>query len=163
MPIFRIADQFNELLDGLSIRKSRDATKAAMGAMAWHWHRNYLPLHFEPFSSSKYRYKARTPKWIYQKQKIAKRNPQIKKGGRVANVFTGLLEESMKQRPMIRAYPTRATVQMHGPRYITMRPYKSNQPNKAAEITTVIDSEQRTLGKVAGDTLHERIKQHLSN
>lgn len=154
MTIFRINDDsLRQVEEQLSIRKARAALKEAMHTIGSEWHRRYLPLHFEPFSATKYRYKPRSPKWVAAKKRIAKARSDVKKGGAVPNVFTGLLEAAMEQRASVRAYPTRVTVTMQGPRYITMRPYKSNQPDKAREITTVIDSEKNTLSKLAGEVL----------
>ena len=67
----------------------------------------------------------------------------------MALVYHGLAERLFKKRHAIRAYPTRATVNMHGPRYVTMRPRGRNRINLGAEITTVISSEHDDLAKAA--------------
>ncbi len=163
MAVIRIDDrELSRLAEGLSVRKTREATKSTYAAMGAKWHADFLPLHFEPFSASKYRYQPRTPRYLTRKATKAQRDPRIKKGGKVANVYTGLLEESMKRFADIKAYPSRVSVRMRGPRYITMRRYQSNQPDKAAEILTIIDSERRTLIKVGQETLRARLQQHLN-
>jgi hypothetical protein len=145
-----------------SVRQWRACMKEAFEEQGRVWHSEFLPRHFEPYAAAKYGYQDRGKKYQQYKELAARglgpyryQGPVLE-GGKVALVFTGLLKRTMIEPARIRAFPTRVTIRMIGPRYITMKPYKTRQPDKAAEITTVLPAEQRKLDKVLGDEVHKR-------
>jgi hypothetical protein len=136
------------------VRSWREGMKEAHYAQGLHWHTEILPKHFEPGSESNYHHKPRQAKYKKYKRMAAQGNGPYKKrgpialGGIVDNVFTGFLMRMMLNLAVIKPYPSRVTVRMAGPRYISMRPYKSNHPDKARELTEVTDRERAQLNDV---------------
>lgn len=148
----------------VGLRKWKECTKAGHAAMGQYWHKNYLPDHFTRAARTKYGHQARRPKYLRNKERGGTRSVngrvvQIKYGGQVDNVFSGEMETLVRSPALIQAFPSRATVKMVGPRYVSMRPYKSGQPDKGAEISRVIPDQQRVLEKVLGEETHRRFVQ----
>lgn len=133
--------------------KWRQFCKAGHQAMGDYWQKYMLPDHFTRSAPSKYGHKQRSPKYLKNKQRGGKRKVngrwvQIQYGGQVDNVFSGDMEKMLRSSPVVKAFPTRTTITMSGPRYVSMRPFKSNQPNKGAEITTTTEDQGRVLEKI---------------
>ena len=130
-------------------RRWREIHRAAYLDMGEYWHANFLPRHFEPDAAREYGYKRRSSAYKKRKRNAARRNPaKYKKGGDVDLVYTGELEELLESFVTVRAFPTRTTVTMRGPRYVTLRPNVSKgspQPDKHAELTAVTRGEVREL------------------
>lgn len=147
----------------VSIRNWRRITRDAHAEMGALWHREMLPKHFQQNARAIYKHKVRSKKWTSRKRALARRGRlgngrAVQKGGLVDNVFTGLLEDSLKSSATIRAFPSRVTIRMNGPRYISMRPFHSNQPDKAAEITTTTKAEAIQLAKVLNQSTTNALK-----
>ena len=143
----------------LSRRKLTAALKVAFETAGSYWKEQYLPRHFDQ-RQGRYQYRRRTQKYLTSKAKKAKLaavQPPVVKGGALLLVNTGLTERSMEAHHPVRAYPTRVTIKMPGPRYVGMRPYKSNHPNLGAEITKVTADENRTLLALFERTLQKEI------
>lgn len=124
------------------------------------WHTNMLPQHFTKGAASKYKHKARGTKYLKWKRKkwesrrpLKKSGKYVKMGGEVDNVLTGDMKEMLTRVGVIRAFPSRTTVSMTGPRYVTMRNYKMNQPDKGQEIETTTTQEREQLASIADKTL----------
>lgn len=137
-----------------SKRAWRAAMLAAHQAMGAHWHSAILPKHFTQAAQIRYRHQRRQQKYLAYKKALAKRG-KVKYYGNVDLVFSGQLEKSLSSFVTVRAFPTRVTVSMNGPRYITMRPYLTAQPDKAREITTVVPEESDALAAVADRVVTE--------
>lgn len=128
------------------------ATKAGFAAAGKLWHRVMLPQHFKPGAGMKYGYRPRSTKYLEAKLRAGKSGRAVD-GGRSPLVYTGLMRDLLTNHPIYRAYPTRVTVRMPGPRYVGMRVFKANQPNKAAELTKVTPGEKRDLAAVIKRTI----------
>lgn len=128
--------------------------KEAHRVQATEWHERMLPKHFQGGAAARYAYQTRKPKYLkYKRMAAVGKGPYRKRGpvlfgGLVDNVYSGLLRDTLSNFASIRPYPTRVTVRMSGPRYITMRPYLSGQPDKAREVTAVTPDEQQELDDV---------------
>jgi len=122
-------------------------TKIGNRAAADYWQTKFLPRHFARAAHGRYRYQDRRRQYR-KKKRYYGRVGKAKKGGRVAQVWTGLMERMFRRRHMIKAYPTRFTIHMIGPRYISMRPKDPRKPWKAAEIMTVLADEERAMGRI---------------
>lgn len=120
--------------------------RAGWAALGAHWHKEYLPKHFELGAATRYGYRPRSAAWRRRKAGLA-RAGRAAKGGAVDLVASGAMEKLLESVGLVRAYPTRAAIKMIGPRYVTLRP-KGNQPNKYAEATAVLRTEVRALGAV---------------
>ncbi|HEY1600452.1 MAG TPA: hypothetical protein VGG64_12670 [Pirellulales bacterium] len=130
----------------------RDAN-AGMGEL---WHREMLAPHFTPAAKGIYHHQPRTGPYLRRKLQLASRGLALE-GGIVDNLLTGLMRSALEAGGMVRAYPSRVTIGMVGPRYCTMRPYKSGQPDKAAEILAITDSEEKRLAKRGEELIAEKL------
>ncbi len=152
-------DEANSLR--LSRQQRNEILKKVYYAIGWRWQDKWLPRHFTRRARERYGYGARTVKWQQRKLREAKfgKSGKVKKGGRVDIVYTGLAESLFAKRHAVRAYPTRATIRMHGPRYIGMQPKGKNRHAIGQEITRVIEEELRDLDQYAQETLEGLLKQ----
>lgn len=142
-----------------SVRSFRKANKAAFSVMGQYWYDHFLPLHFRREARTKYNYQARGTKYERRKKALGKSSyaKRPKYGGEVDEVWSGTLEQNLKSYVNVKAYPTRATVNMTGPRYVTMRPYKSGHPNIGEEVTRVTKAEADVLVKVHDTELQRQL------
>lgn len=157
MPIALRGEILFEGLPAMSRRDRNELLREVHKQMGRFWHNELLPPHFTRTAKSKYRHKLRTIGYRKKKKKLAEKGI-VKGGGEVDNLFTGLLKESLEGVGTVKAYPKRATIRMTGPRYITMRPYRSNQPDKAGEILRVTRGEADEIAKVGERTLGTYVK-----
>jgi hypothetical protein len=129
---------------GVSARRHREWMRAAFHAQGLHWQTQILPTRFR--ANASYPRKKRTEKYLRQKANAAAKG-KIRDAS-IDNVYSGFLRDKLTAPAVIRAFPTRVTIKMVGPRYITMRVYQSNQPDKAKELLWVSPSEIQKLRKV---------------
>lgn len=141
----------------LSKRALREAMKRSFAAAGEYWMEHYRPKHFSS-QQTRYRYKPRKQRYLDRKQRDAKRpGTKIEDGGTRLLVYSGLTRRSMLTYHPVRAYPTRLSIRMPGPRYVGMRPYKSGRPNLGEEITQVTPDEKRQLMAVFERALQKEI------
>lgn len=146
-------------------RKWQQCTKAGHLSQALHWQKTFLPLHFTPEAKIRYKHQQRKSKYQQRKERAGRtgrpwtvngRKVRVKRQGLVDNVLSGDLEAMVKRPGTIQAFPSRATLKMTGPRYVTMRPFKSGQPNKGKEIVTRTKDEESALTEVLRFETHKR-------
>lgn len=151
------------------------------------WHKEILPEHFKPGARAKYRHRLRRLRYDRRKsQRIgrawAPSNPVVVEGPQPTdNILSGAMQRELKRQRTVRAFPTRVTVTMFGPRYMTMRAftgdaaravqegwtygrgrefskrYSGNQPDKRKEITTVTIAERRRLAAVLEKSVADQL------
>jgi len=142
----------------LSKRAWRRIAKAAHTKMGDYWQQRVLPRHFTKSARRRYGHKPRSKKWRERKMREAKKgNRGVEGGGEIDNVYTGNMRDLLMSGRLIRAYATRFSVEMFGPRYISMRPFQSNQPDKAAEITKTLPDEAAAMAKIGDATAQVEI------
>lgn len=129
----------------VSQRRWREINRRAFLTAGQMWHAEMLPEHFKRDARTKYNHQPRKERYLRRKQFLG-RTGRVKYGGQVDNVFTGLLEETVRRFAEIRAFPSRASLRMAGTRYMTLRP-RGAQPDKMAELKTVTAQEQRTIAE----------------
>lgn len=147
-------DVFTE--KGKLTRKFARCAKDAYAEMGSLWHDKILPLHFLKTAKHRYHYAPRS--WKYRLRRDPSMRPgslpsdyaNRKKGvaGDTDMVFSGDMRKQMQQFATIRAYPTRATVNVQAPTYMTLRPntFKgSTQPDKFRELSQLTQSDYKTL------------------
>lgn len=134
----------------LSARAHHELMRRALHDVAQTWQQQILPPRFTP-NSPHYPHKRRTENYLKQKRLAAQRGI-AKFGGAVVNVYTGNMAALLARVGVVHATATRATINKIGPRYITMKPYQSNQPDKWAELMYLQSSEQKRLTTVAGQS-----------
>lgn len=135
----------------------RDILKGVYYQVALRWQSVYLPRHFKRGNQKRYRLRRRSRRYLKRKRAMATRGV-VKKGGRVALVFRGIAERLFSSRHAIRAYPTRATIVMHGPRYVAMRPYKSQHHAIGLDITAMAGEEAESLDIYSQGVLERLLK-----
>jgi hypothetical protein len=131
----------------LTTAEHNDVFRDVHQAMAEHWAAKLLPKHFKQNARAIYKYRRRQARTIRRKQGAAAAG-QAALGGSVDLVWSGLLMRAVLGYQEIKATHARGTVRMFGPSYLRQRPIR-NQPDMAAEITTVIPSEIKELEQVA--------------
>lgn len=130
----------------VSARKLKEIMREAHRQQAESWHRRYARLHFEPIGRYRYAYQRRSPGYRKQKARLASVG-KVEGGGEIDLVHSGLTRRKAMARPLIKALPTRATVQMATPSYVTMHRRRADRPDLAAEILKVVRPEQSRLGQ----------------
>lgn len=139
---------------GLSRRQRSRVLRAGNQVMGDYWQSQYLPLHWRTDARTRYRHTPRKPKYQAVKKRRA-RIGLVKRHGLVDNVYGGIMERMLRSSKVVRAYPTRVTITMRGPNYISMRPRDARKPHKAREITTVIPSEADVLRRKNQEKVEE--------
>lgn len=166
--LFLRVDITDNSLTAIPIRAMREIGRTANRKTCMFWVVEYLPGHFEPGADTKYGYKPRSSKYQRAKERqAARKGPtrrQVRKGGKVDLVYSGLMERIMtRQRPSIRAYPTRAVADIVGPSYISLRPKDPDHPHKAAEVTATIRPEVDAIAEFFGRVSTRLIDEHHAN
>ena len=136
---------------GKLTRKFARCAKEAYAEMGSLWHDKILPLHF--YSRAKHRYS-------YAPRSMKYRMRRNVKGieADVDLVFSGAMRTQMQQFATIRAFPTRATVNVQAPPYMTLRPNTTNfgsakrerlggstQPDKFKELSALTTADYNQL------------------
>jgi len=142
-------------------RKWQQCTKAGHLRQALVWQKDFLPRHFTPEAKTRYKNQPRKAKYLKNKErggyrKVNGRRVFIKYGGKVDNVYSGDMETMLKAPGTIQAFPSRSVLKMTGPIYVTMRPYKSGQPNKAKEIIARTGDEEAALAEILRFETHRQ-------
>lgn len=145
----------------------REITRGAYRAVGLHWVKTYLKGHFDVGAGQKYNYQFRGKQYRQRKDRAFAAGRPIQKGGAPViagsdrpNVLTGYMMREMMRNVIVRGFPSRATVIMLGPKYLSTRFHKKRQPDKPAEITKVREDERRDCGRVLERELKERIESY---
>lgn len=156
----------------------RTITRAAYRAIGLYWVLNMLPRHFEPGAANRYGYEMRSQAYLLRKHGTnvgnlrslgLKRSEIYTHLRRLDNdeplQLTGYMKRAVQSQYVVRGFPTRATVILHGPAYMnaklgagfrnrrdgkggTFVDYSRRQPDKVKELTTVRGDEREVLAKV---------------
>ena len=133
-------------------------TRAALRELVSYWHRNLLKEHFKASNRIRYDFQQRGSKYRAIKRKIAKeRGDLVRAGGNVDLIRSGDLRDMMLRPHPIRAFASRAVMEMIGPAYLTEKPRDPRRPNMALEITQVIPGEERDLSLRLDDYIVQAI------
>ena len=146
------------LNEGIARKTIEDWLRNAHQEVGDYWHRKMLGRHWASGASAKYFYAQRSAKYLKAKIKAAKSGAALA-GGRVPLLFSGVLRSSLKAWVQIKAFPSRVTVRMIGPKYVSMTPKKVGHPNMGKEITTVTEDERLELTKL----FVESMKRSMNN
>ena len=139
----------------------REIVKPTNEDIGDYWHEKIFPRHFKPGAAQKYKHSKRTPGYLKKKEALARRGIVKRVSGQIQdNVFTGRMRADLKRSRIVRGYPTRVTIKMMGPRYVTMRVYKSNQPDKAAELSYITADEEKELAAYGAERLQHHMATH---
>ena len=157
MIYYRIKMTFDRPPD-FSRRGWQEVLRGAMLVAAEHWHAEMLPRHFEQLAREHYGYQPRTAG--YQKRKV--HSVMSGKAKSACDlVYSGLTRESAAKPPRIKAFPTRARLDLLVPPYINMRPNPHGKrkaaPALGEELTRVIYGEAEQLARVAVGYIESQI------
>lgn len=141
----------DEAFRSLSKRAQDRVTREAHRAVGEYWDAEYKMRHLGPGAAERYGYQERTERYLRRKEYGSRATWRIKGGRDDALIFSGQTLQAVRQRMIPRAFPTRVTIQMPTPTYITMRPKPGKNrtpPNLGEELTRVIPEEEQRLGEV---------------
>ncbi len=130
-------------------RKIKEVSREAYRAGMEFWHANILPGHFQPGAEEKYGYAPRTERHERKKR-------QRHHGGQPL-VFSGFARSKILGPPRIRAYPTRATMELYAPSYFYNKP-PAGKPDMAAEVFAIAESEKPRIYRVMQDRAEQKLK-----
>ena len=139
---------------GAFTRKFARCAKEAYAEMGSLWHAEILPLHFAPGAKHRYGYAPRS-------QKYRRRRKVRGVAGDTDVVFTGDMRKQMQQFATIRSFPTRATVNVQAPTYMTLKPNTfagSNQPDKFKELSGLTGADYKQLETKLQTTIERAMK-----
>jgi hypothetical protein len=152
MPLFIEINETQTANYTMLSKRARDRVlKGVFHAIGMKWQKDMLPNHFTLAAKEKYGYRERTNK--YKRRKLRAGH------GITPLVYTGLLKRSLTgfmQRVM--AYPTRATIRLVGPSYLTIN-YKPGRPHLAREILTVAQDEREELTQHGHDVMFKLLEE----
>lgn len=140
---------------GVAKRRTSEWQRAAFAEMGKFWFANYLGDHFTSYAKVKYHYQRRSRGYLKRKAALA-RVGKAKEGGLVDLVLSGDMRMVMRSAMEQRAYPTRVSVVMQCPFYMSFRP-RGNQPDKQREVLTTIDSQNARLEKVWAEKYEKQL------
>lgn len=138
---------------GVAARKWSDFTKAANQVVADTWHGKYLPRHFGPQAQRRYHLARRARSTVKKKERLAERG-RVRHGGRRKLVHSGLLEEQVTRRGILRVFPKRFTLTM--PAHIPRKPRRSSI-DLHDEVTRTTGPEERYLGRQWEGSIHAQL------
>lgn len=145
----------------LTVRQTRAVLKGTYAVIGRKWLEDYLPLHFHPIAPQRYGYAMRTGATKKKKKRLAAAG-KVEDGGRLDLVWSGVLKWAMLTHDhRVDAYPTRATIKLIGPSYLSIN-YRPGRPNMAREILTVTPDEQKKLAEAGERRLDFMIRQELA-
>ena len=130
-------------------RELHEVTRMAHYAMGQVWATELLPEHFRPGATSIFGYKPRTAKHAKHKQALAAIG-KAEEGGMAPLVMSGRLRRDLlRARHMIRAFPTRVTIDLVGPNYWKYRRWPGS-PDMVREVLAMSARHEQIVGR-AGD------------
>lgn len=142
MVSFGVKFQRRETL-GLTVREFGELKQRTWKAAGQYWSKVMLPRHFQKSAHNTYRYQPRSPKYLKRKERMAERG-KAEKGGTTDLVLSGDLEQKVKDHVFIRTYPSRMTMKLIGPSYLTSKP-KGSRPNMGQELFAISDGEWKMI------------------
>lgn len=156
MPIaIRVITIGPDLTDWYSARAINRSTRAGYEALGRRWIARYLPMHFRAGNASRYAMQPRTAAWIRRKQQQGRPTTPL--------VWRGTLKALVLGGSSLRAYPSRATVLLPVPAYVTARPNPrgrgKRRPWLAGEILAVRADELDDLARVGERAFQKAILQ----
>lgn len=136
--------------DAEVLRKDLRATvKGELSEVGRFWHRRKLPRHFTTKAETQYDYQARSAAYSrYKAKRFGHRNPLV---------YTGELKRMVTRMARISSTSKGVRVNMTGPRYLYQYRKDFNQPDKAAELTAVTETETETMAKLLDRRITRRL------
>jgi hypothetical protein len=151
-------------------RRGREIFRGAHLRQALAWWSLFLPRHFERSAAGRYGYQKRTKSYLAQKAQSyhGHMKSRHKRGGLPGKreratsllhlIWSGRLKQATEDQPLVRPYPTRATLTMTLPGYASIRPRMLSHPNLARELTRIIRPERLELAKILNREVHKGIQ-----
>lgn len=130
-------------------RELHEVTRMAHYAKGQVWATELLPEHFRPSATAAFGYQQRTFKHNKHKRALAAIG-KAEDGGTSPLVVSGRLRRDLlRAKHMIRAYPTRVTIDLVGPKYFGYRRWPGS-PDMVREVKAMSARHEQIVGR-AGD------------
>lgn len=131
-------------------RELDQVARTAHHGMGYTWASELLPEHFEPSARSIFGYQPRSRGWLRRKAAAAAAG-KIEGNAQTDLVNSGALKRALlRAKHMVRAYPSRVTVDLVGTSYFIARPRRAGAPNLHREVKAMSPRHDRLVGQ-AGD------------
>lgn len=179
MPVLRTNFRESRPMD-VAVRRWNEMGREAHRVGGQLWQEEMLPKHFQVESKILYHHQPRRQKYLAGKQRAAERG--FIQAADIDNLYTGRMYHYLSSTAVVRAFPTRATINMIGPRYMTMRVFQGDraeaaahgmtygkgqkfsataglQPDKKAEILTDTDEDVARIVQAIDHRLWEQVSE----
>jgi hypothetical protein len=159
--LYRVVN-IDEVFRGVTIRAQRQIGKAAHLAVGQQWDAEFKMRHFEPGAAQRYGYKARSAKYLARKERASKATWRVKGTRDQDLVYSGQTMQTVKNTQRPRPFPSRVTIDMPTPSYVSMRPDPRfrDAPNLGEELTTVSPDEVQSLTQTLIVTTEALLEQY---
>jgi hypothetical protein len=146
--------------DDVSGRAWRKAMVAGWFAVGVYHDEVVQPRKFQRDAASRYKYQARSPRYVARKKRIAARSWRVKDGGERELVYSGITRTIVLRRQYPRAFPTRVWVELPTPSYIQMRPRSSrwSMPAMGVELISIAQDEYQEAEKIYLETVEKTVQ-----
>lgn len=147
----------------IPIRAWRDILKAGTMAVAMYFEEHVKPRKFEASAASLDNFQKRTAKYLKKKVGGIIRTPQggkfpVKEGGERDWVYSGRTRTAVLKPSKVRAFPTRARVDLNTPDYVRERTRNGAPPG--TELTSVTGEEFQEMERVYAAAVEAALNQY---
>ena len=141
----------------LPIRAVRRVLKGTWESIGEYWQKKFLPFHFTTQAYQRYGYARRAIATLKKKKKLATKG-KVEGGGLLPLVHSGVMRRALTGfRQRMSAYPTRVTIHLVGPSYLTTN-YKPGRPHLSKEVLAVSSEEREELTKHGHDVMFKLLE-----
>lgn len=134
---------------GITAKEWRATMREIFMVGARYWQQNILPRHFKSDAYAKYNYDIRDDIYEMRKRK--------KMGHNLPLVYTGTMRDMLLGAADVSAVGDKtAVVKLHGPRYLPLRRFRLNEPDKARELTVILNAEEKEIAAVMDEAMTEK-------
>lgn len=151
-----------EVPESMSARAVQRMMREAHRAVGRYWQDNLLAKAFRPGAAQRHDHKPRSKKYLARKRRLAKTG-RVKMDGVVDLVYSGDMRTLLKNRGIIKSFPTRASLTLQGPRYVSMKPFRRDAPNLGEEVTSLSSGERTELDGVFERAAEDAMKKETQS
>lgn len=134
---------------GITAKEWRATMREIFMVGARYWQQNILPRHFQSDAATKYNYEPRNKKYEIRKRKRQGHNLPLVWSGEMRDMLLGSADVSA-------VGDKTAVVKLHGPRYLPLRRRRLNEPDKARELTVILNAEEKEIAAVMDEAMAEK-------
>lgn len=155
----------------VTIRRWREICRKVFAEVGEKWKSENLPDHFNLAAGNKYRYKQRGIGYIRRKLKRlfkGKGYPEARRLGPIDLVYSGRMYRMVTKGAIVTPYPSRATITMPGPQYISgvagggvgrgMRVNKGGYIDPKSGKTRAANTRPNMAKEIMSDTTQQKLE-----